>query len=93
MTNLYGYNIGEIPGQDLIKLKGIESAKLLPTRPNSRVAAFEEDDDVFYVISTDAANYKSIRRFRYVEEPLDEYNNSKFVTKEEFNTLKEMQKG
>jgi hypothetical protein len=90
MDNLYGYNIGSIPGQDLMKVKGIESAKMFPTRPNTRTAVFDENDDVFYVISTDAWNYKTIQRFRFVEEPLEVANESKFATKEEFNTLKEM---
>lgn len=90
MDNLYGYNLGNIPGTDLTKVKGIESARMFPTRPNSRMPVFEEDDDVFYIISTDSANYKTIRRFRFIEEPIEVANESKFVTKEEFNTLKEM---
>lgn len=90
MDNLYGYNIGMLPNQDLPKVKGIESARMYPTHPNTRIAVFDETEDVFYVISTDSGNYKSIQRFRFMEEPLEVANESKYVTKEEFNTLKEM---
>ena len=88
MQNLYGYNIG-IGSNDLPKVKGIESARQFPTQPNSRVAIFDEDDDVFYVIATDASNFKSIRRFRFNEEPIEVAYDNKYVTKEEFNSLKE----
>ncbi len=90
MNNLYGYNFANLPQMDLPKVKGIESVRMFPTQPNSKTAVFDEDEDVFYVIITDSGNYKTIRRFRYVEEPLDISFESKYVTKEEFNSLKEM---
>ena len=76
--------------QDILSIKGgVETAKTYPTRPNSRVALFDEDDDVFYMIRTDQNGYKSeIRRFRFVEEPIESQNGS-YVSKEDFNTLRE----
>lgn len=90
MTNLYGYNVGMLPGKDLPRVKGIESARMYPTAPNSRDVVFEEEDDVFYLIETDSSNYKSnIRRFRFYEESIEEANDAKYATKEDFDSLRE----
>ena len=90
MTSFYGYNIGQLPGKDLPKVKGIESARQYPTMPDSRCAVFEDDDDVFYLIETDSSNYKSsIRRFRFAEESIEDANDAKYATKEDFNLLRE----
>lgn len=90
MTSFYGYNIGQLPGKDLPKVKGIESARQYPTMPDSRCVVFEDDDDVFYLIETDSSNYKSsIRRFRFTEESIEDANDAKYATKEDFNLLRE----
>jgi len=90
MTSFYGYNIGPLPGKDLPKVKGIESARQYPTMPDSRCVVFEDDDDVFYLIETDSSNYKSsIRRFRFTEESIEAANDAKYATKEDFNLLRE----
>lgn len=69
MNNYFGYNIGQLPGTDLPRVKGIESARMFPTAPNSRVVVFDEDEDVFYLIESDSSNFKSsVRRFRFTEE-------------------------
>ena len=36
-------------GQQLEKVNGMESAKAYPTSPNSMVALFDANDDVFYL--------------------------------------------
>ena len=90
LTNTMGYPLGMTPNQDLTKVKGIESVKVFPTTPNSRVAVFDSDEDVFYIIQTDAGNFKTIRRFRFNEEPIEAVNDAKYVSKDEFNSLKEM---
>lgn len=89
---LNGIQIQGISNGDLIKVNGLESAKLYPnTQPNSRIALFDENDDIFYVVTTDASNYKSsIKRYRFYEESIEDANDAKYVTKEEFNGLKEM---
>lgn len=71
---------------EMQKVKGINSARMYPTSPNSNIALFEEDDDIFYFVHTDASNFKTIRRFRFVEEPIETESNN-FVSKEEFNAL------
>lgn len=80
----------QVAQQDLLSIKGgIETAKTYPTRANSRMALFDEDDDVFYIVKTDQNGYKpEIRRFRYVEEPIESQNGS-YASKEDFNSLKE----
>lgn len=86
------YNpINYMQGSDLLKVHGFDSAKSYPTKPNSRLCLFEEDDDVFYIIETDANGYKtSIRRFRFQEEQVPSEYDNRYVSKEEFNSLKEM---
>lgn len=90
MNNFYGYNLGTLPGKDLPKVKVIESARQFPTVPNSRDVVFDEDEDIFYLIETDSSNFKSnIRRFRFYEETIEEANDAKYATKEDFTSLKE----
>lgn len=78
-----------IAGNQLIKVKDLDSAKAYPTSPNSSVALFEENDDVMYIKSTDANNFPTIRKFRFTEEPLEVPNSTQYVTIDEFNKFKE----
>ena len=73
----------------IIKVNGIESARAYPTQPNSMIALFDANDDIFYVKTTDASNYPTIRRFRFVEESEEAARDEKYVTVEEFNKFKE----
>lgn len=78
-------------GQQLLRVNGIESAKMYPTSPNSSIALFDENEDVFYLKSTDASNFPTIRKFMFVEvfdqapKPVE----TQYVTLEEFNKFKE----
>lgn len=76
-------------GNQLIKVKDLDSAKAYPTSPNSSVALFEENDDVMYIKTTDANNFPTIRKFRFTEEPIEVPNSSQYVTIDEFNKFKE----
>lgn len=73
----------------LIQVNGIDSARAYPTQPNSRVALFDSNDDVFYVKTTDASNFPTIKRYRFFEESEEQVNNDKYVTIDEFNKFKE----
>ena len=79
--------------RELEKVNGIESAKQYPMQPNSMVALFDMNDDIFYLKVTDASNFPTIRKFRFVEEvdqpALPQPTDQQFVTIEEFNALKE----
>ena len=82
---------GNVLTQDLEKAKGYNGAMLHSTKPNSRVAVFDETDDVFYIIKTDINNNKiEMDRYRFYPEPIEDVNDRKYASKEDFNTLKEM---
>lgn len=89
-----GLNLNQQP-LTLPKVHGMESARNFPMAnqlpPNSMVAVFEDDDDIMYIIRTDASNYPTIRRFRFVEEPdpATIKAEDKYVTIDEFNKFKE----
>lgn len=58
---------------DVPRVKGYNGAMIYPTKPNSRIPLFDEDDDVFYLVCTDSANNKySIEKKRFVDEPITE---------------------
>ena len=82
---------GSVPMNELPKAKGYNAAMLRVTKPNSREAVFDEDDDVFYIITTDINNNKvSIDRYRFYPEPIEDVNDRKYASKEDLNMLKEM---
>lgn len=75
----------------LIQVTGIEGAKAYPLAPNSEAALFDAGRDVFYVKRTDAGGYPTISAYQFA--PMNETNqpeSSEFVTRQEFNELKEM---
>lgn len=84
------YNATQTMGPQLTFVNGIDSAKAYPTQPNSRVALFDENDDVMYIKTTDASNFPTITRYRFTEEKESEKTASEtYVTVEEFNKFKE----
>ena len=72
----------------LIKVNGIDSARAYPMLPNSTVVLFDSNDDVFYLKSTDATGFQTIRVFKFAEVKEDTPSNQ-FVTIDEFNKFKE----
>ena len=82
---------GSIYGRELNKAKGYNGALLFITQPNSREVVFDEDEDVFFIIETDANNNKvKVDRYRFYPEPIEDVNDKKYASKEDFNLLKEM---
>lgn len=73
----------------LIRVNGLDSAKAYPTSPNSTVALFDANEDIMYIKSTDASNFPTIRRFRFVEEKETQILTQQYVTMEEFNQFRE----
>ena len=73
----------------LIRVNGIDSARAFPTNPNSRVALFDSNDDVFYIKTTDASNFPTIKRYRFFEESEEQVKGEKYVTVDEFDKFKE----
>lgn len=81
-----------IQGEQLNKANGIDSVRAYPTKPNSTIAIFDANEDVFYIKSTDVNNFPTIRRFRFYEEseqPKTSQADGLYVTKEEFDKFKE----
>lgn len=69
------------------KVNGMNGAMSLLTRPNSKAPAFDSNDDVFYDIVTDINNNKTVRRFRFFEEPEPKPEDI-FASKQEISQLK-----
>ena len=72
---------------DLQQTSGMVGAHSIVTRPSSRIAVFDKDDDVMYIITTDINGNKNIGRYRFYaeEEPKPE---DLFASKAEIRELK-----
>lgn len=73
-TNPYNLSSGyfQLPSRsqnNLLKVTGPESAKAYPIPPNSEVALFDAENPVFYVKTTDASGYPTLRTFKFEEVP------------------------
>ena len=78
--------------RDLIRVTGMEGARAYQMPPNSREALFDDTDDVVIFKITDGAGFPSYKRARLVweEEPQKTAPNAAdFVTRQEFDELKE----
>lgn len=78
-----------IPGPQLTRVNGLDSAKAFPTVANAMYALFDENDDILYIKQTDASNYPTIKRYRFVLEEEKPVTLQQYVTVEEFNKFKE----
>lgn len=78
--------------RDLIRVTGIEGAKAYQMPPNSRAALFDDGDDIVYIKITDGAGFPSYKRARLLWEDAQPSapNNEDYVTRAEFDELKEM---
>lgn len=88
---------------EIKKVNGMAGAEAYPMRPNTTVALFDADEDVFYFKVSDISGVSKIRKFRFYEEVDAEIlppesnasvvnlsaNNTGYVTVEEFNKLRE----
>lgn len=59
---MYPYN-----NNSLIRVNGIDGARMYQMNPNSAVALFDSNDDIFYVKVTDGAGFPTLRTFRFEE--------------------------
>lgn len=91
--NLYGSLFNGM-GMDLQQVDSIESARKYPTThsmlPNSRVPLFKSDEDIFYIVSTDASNSISVKQYAFHEVPIltqEQINDQKYLTIEQFNSF------
>lgn len=91
----YSYTpMAPIPQQQtapgLIQVTGLEGAKAYPMYPNTEVALFDGNRDVFYIKRTDAGGYPTIAAYEF--KPLQEaapQPTPEYVTRQEFEAWKE----
>ena len=77
--------------QGLLKVNGIEGARAYQMQPNSVLALFDANEDIFYVKSSDAGGFATITAYTFqkLENPVT-VPVGEFVTRKEFEELKEM---
>lgn len=78
--------------QGLIRVTGIEGAKTYQMFPNSTTALFDNNEDIFYVKSTDGAGFGTIKAYKFTaveQEPKTEQTTGDFVTRQEFEQLRQ----
>lgn len=78
------------PQQGLIQVNGLEGARAYPLGPNSSVPLFDANSDVMYVKRTDAGGYPTIQAYTFAPVQDAQQQQPEYVTREEFNELKEM---
>lgn len=90
-NNLYPQRQYEPQAADmgLIRVSGMDGAKAYPMPPNKAVALFSNDEDVFYLKTTDGAGFPTIKAyaFKEISEQTQQAAND-FVTRQEFEELK-----
>jgi len=93
---MYGDNfilpyLNSVAKQDLIKVNGIEGARMYPVVPNSRIALFDANEDIFYIKSADAGGYAAIESYEFhrKEPAAPAVESNKYVTVEDFEKFKE----
>jgi len=76
-----------IKGPDLPCVSDIRELDMLQTQANGRYVRFDANDDVFYIVSTNDNNYKTVNRYRFYEDPIPKPEDN-FATKQEMEELK-----
>lgn len=79
----------------LLRVNGLEGAKAYQMPPNSTVALFDANDDVFYVKNSDSGGFSSVKAYTFAlmeEKSVNKSNitTEDYVTRAEFEELKEM---
>lgn len=72
---------------DVPKVSSIDEFLQQRTVPNGKYVAFQDDDDVFYFMTTNENNYKTATRYRFYEDPIPKPEDN-FATKQEIMDLK-----
>lgn len=96
-TNINFNNISAlIPGQILPSVHGTSEAEKYPTPNNSEVVLKDADDDtLLYIKTTDVNGFGKVKRMRCYEDPepsIQDLNDQRYVTIEDFNKFKKEMK-
>lgn len=88
----YGYQTQNTQPTQLTRVTGLEGAKAYQMSANSVAALFDAAEDVMYIKSTDGAGFPTIRVFEFTERkeaPVQVAQNGEFVSRKEFEELKQ----
>ena len=85
MTN----NLIQLTGVDLVvPTHGIEGAKSYPMGANCRVPLFDDTEDVFYIKSTDANGFPTVKKYKFEEvETIDQDNSGTGIALQDIRSL------
>lgn len=76
------------PFDALVSVTGMEGAKAYQLPPNSKIALFDADSDVFYVKTTDAGGFPTVRAFSFAPiEQAEPQQPDEYVPRTEFDAL------
>ena len=78
------------PNGDCLKqVNGSQSAAQYQMNPNSRDVLFDSNEDIFYIVTSDASGTTSVQAFSFTPYKPAEQERPMYVTVEEFNKFKE----
>lgn len=78
------------PNGDCLKqVNGSQSAAQYQMNPNSRDVLFDSNEDIFYIVTSDASGTTSVQAFSFAPYKPAEQEQPNYVTVEEFNKFKE----
>ena len=73
--------------QGIQYVNGRQSAEAYQTQPNQEVLLMDNNEDKFYIVRSDASNFKTTETYTFSRE---EEKKTSFVTHEEFDELTKM---
>lgn len=80
--------ITPVMGDELKVVNGIDSARQYPMRPNARTILLDGEQDMFYLLTSDATGMTSIKTYRFEEVPQPKpINANDYVTKDELKEV------
>lgn len=74
---------------ELVRVTGFDGARAYQMLPNSSAALFDNNEDIFYVKTTDGAGFPTIRAFAFTPIDAQPQQSNDFVTRAEFEKLKQ----
>lgn len=77
---------------NLINVNSFEDVKKMDIGCNAAFALFDLNEDYFYIKTTDSAGFPSYKKFKFTEviENSEVQKSDNYVTRQEFNQLKDM---
>lgn len=78
-----------LPGQRLLKVKGVDAAEKYPMPRDCETVLFDEDEDYCYIKKTDTNGGVVLLRYKLEEDPIPHFDPKKYVTVDDFSKFKE----